>query len=185
MTCFYGPSYLAVSCSIRFLPEAFLTSLRWLLFECPYFSTWLLGSCVRFSSCFPCLPRRVQENWIFQCRARVDNGSCIFWLVLLVMMHRTLVVGRIGMLGIWVGRCFTVAVLGHAGDMPVVLNNGCLGFTVPRNCGGSAVAVICRSSTFCRGAEADPPWSSCSEDHGDSAFLVVDAPVVDSQFRRP
>ena len=41
------------------------------------------------------------------------------------------------MLGILVGmdqkdryaaRCFTVAVLGHAGDMPVVLNNRCLGF---------------------------------------------------------
>ena len=36
----------------------------------------------------------------------------------------------------------TVAVLGHAGDMPVVANNRCFGFPVQKNCGGPAVAVL-------------------------------------------
>ena len=56
----------------------FLTSLRWLFFEFPYFSTWLLGSCGRFSSCFPCLPRRVQENWILFGSTGVDALRAVF-----------------------------------------------------------------------------------------------------------
>ena len=50
---------------------------------------FLLGSCVRFSSCslVLCLPRRVQENWISWCPARVDNGIGMLGLVLLVSTH--------------------------------------------------------------------------------------------------
>ena len=61
------------------------------------------------------------------------------------------------MLGILVGmdqkdryaaRCFTVAVLGHAGDIPVVVNNRCLGFysaekpRLSRSCRSSMVVDI-------------------------------------------
>ena len=40
----------------------------------------------------------------------------------------------------------TVAVLGHAGDMPVVVNNRCLGLDSAEYCRGSAVAVLRWSS---------------------------------------
>ena len=65
---------------------------------------------------------------------------------------------------------------------PLLSITGAWGLTVTKNCGGPAVTVLIRSSmslSWCRGRL---PWSSCSEDHGDSAvavfFLVVDAPVV-------
>ena len=48
----------------------------------------------------------------------------------------------------------TVAVLGHAGDMPVVVNNRCLGLDSAEYCRGSAVAVLRWSSislSWCRG----------------------------------
>ena len=100
--------------------------------------TWILRSILVLLSVFAV---KSTGNWIFQCRARVDNGSCIFWAGFAGYdashAEFPLVVGRTGMLGILVGmdqkdryaaRCFTVAVLGHAGDMPVVVNNRCLGF---------------------------------------------------------
>ena len=77
--------------------------------------------------------------------------------------------------------CSTVAVLGHAGDMPVVVTNRCLGFDSAENCGDPAVAVLRRSlSSLVVVQGAIPmvfllgrPWRlrSCS------IFLVVDAPV--------
>ena len=66
----------------------------------------------------------------------------------------------------------TVAVLGHAGNMPVVVSNRCLRFDSAENCGGSAVAVLRRSSISLSWSRGRFPWSSCSQDHGDSAVAV-------------
>ena len=107
-------------------------------------------------------------NWIFQCRAGVDNGSCIFWAGFAgydaSYAEFPLVVGRTGMLGTLVGmdqkdryaaRCFTVAVLGHAGDMPVVVNNRCLGFHSAEKLEVPQLPFFSGRRYPCRGAEAD------------------------------
>ena len=154
--------------------------------------TWILRSILVLLSVFAV---KSTGNWIFQCRARVDNGSCICWAGFAgydaSYAEFLLVVGRTGMLGIFVGmdrkeryaaRCFTVVVLDTLVTCLLLSTTGASGFTVPKNCGGPAVAVLFSSSislSWCRGRF---PWSSCSEDHGDSAvavfFLVVDASVV-------
>ena len=91
-----------------------------------------------------------------------------------------LVVGRTWMLGILVDMgqkdrhaagCFSVAVLGHAGDLPVFVNNMCLGFysveklwRVPR------LLFLAGRRYPCRGAEADS--------HGLPARKIMETPHV-------
>ena len=115
---FYGPLYLAVTCPMFFLPEEYSTwftlgdhfwrdsvfSADWFdsgymvlpvyggFVRISYFQCGLLGSCVRFSSCslpVQCLLREEYRK-LDCCRARVDNGSCMLWLVLLVSTHLAL-----------------------------------------------------------------------------------------------
>ena len=82
-----------------------------------------------------------EEYWNFFSVAIVSTTAVFFWAGFAgydaPYAEFPLVVGRTGMLGILVGmdqkdrhaaRCFSVAFLGHAGDMPVVVNNRCLGF---------------------------------------------------------
>ena len=74
----------------------------------------------------------------------------------------------------YAARCFSVTVLGHAGDMPVVVNNRCLGFysaektvevpQLPFFAGSLSMSLSWSRGRF--------PWSSCSEDHGNSAVAV-------------
>ena len=69
---------------------------------------------------------------------------------------------------------------------PLLPTTGAWGLTVQKNCGGPAVAVQRSSLISLSWSRGRFPWSSCSEDHGDSAvavfFLVVDAPVVQVVF---